>query len=497
MTGQRFTILCLGALLAIPLRAVAADDQPTREEIQQMMQLIREQAQSIKDLKARVQQLEGQRAPAPGAQAETKKAAPAPVAAAPAPPPTGEAPSPAENAEAKYYGKKNPVADRGNLDDRQEAAALPGDYVRDPAFRGYIPIPQTVFMVKFNPKPRLDMMFTTRNPGDSKFRFAPAILALGSTPGSSGEQFDATANGSQLRVDMRAPSLPGNFRLYYQNDFFGSDTSQMKYRLQHFFGQYYGVVGGFTYGVFEDPDSWPDTVDYEGPNALIFARRPLIHYIHELAPDWAVTVGLEEPGLAVDTTGDANASTQQKAPDGGFNVRWTPGDLGHMQFSAIMRALGVRGAKSNGDTAIGWGVNLGGGFNVTNSDLLQFLGVYGQGIGGLGNDAGFANTDAALDRNGNIQALTYVSAMGAYTHNWTPRWRSTGTFGWVHLDNTSMHPGTAYHMTRYGSLNVVYQLYKRLSIGLEGLYGFREVHNGDDTKDVARVNLGMVYSPFD
>jgi hypothetical protein len=146
---------------------------------------------------------------------------------------------------------------------------------------------------------------------------------------------------------------------------------------------------------------------------------------------------------------------------------------------------------------MGWGLNLSGAFNVTPADTLQFLGVVGEGIGGLGNDAGFANTDAALNKNGGVEALGYVSGLGAFSHDWTPRWRTTGTFGYVRVDNTSMQSPTAYHMTRYGSLNLVYKLYKRLSVGLEGLYGFREVHNGDNTKDVARVNLGMVYSPFD
>src|SRR6185503_14979368 len=160
-----------------------------------------------------------------------------------------------------------------------------------------------------------------------------------------GERFNANGNGSQIRVDMRAPSLPGNYRLYYQNDFFGSDSSNFQFRLQHFYGQAYGLVGGFTYGVFEDPDAWPDTVDYEGPNAVIFARRPLLHYLYELAPDWSITFGLEQPSIAVDTTGDADATSQQSAPDGGFNVRWTPGDLGHVQLSTIFRSIGVRGGK--------------------------------------------------------------------------------------------------------------------------------------------------------
>jgi len=87
--------------------------------------------------------------------------------------------------------------------------------------------------------------------------------------------------------------------------------------------------------------------------------------------------------------------------------------------------------------------------------------------------------------------------MGAVTHKRNPRWRPTVTFGYVHVDNTSLQSPTAYRNSRYGSANVVYQIYKRLSIGVEGLYGFREVSNGDDTKDVVRMNVGMVYSPFD
>ena len=494
MTIRRITVAGIAALLVVALDASA--QQPTRSEVNQLKKLLEQQEQSIRELKSRIQQLEGRTAPAA---AKAKPAQPPAVAAAPEPARTGAAPSPAEEAEAKIFGQQSPVKDRHNLDDRQEAAARPGDYVLDPAYRGYIPIPQTVFMVKFNPKPRLDMMFTTKNPGDARYRFATALLPLEGAPEfGGGEQFDATANGSQIRVDMRAPSQPGNFRLYYQNDFFGSDDAQMRYRLQHFFGQYYGVVGGFTYGVFEDPDVWPDTVDYEGPNAVIFARRPLIHYLFELAPDWSITFGLEQPSLAVDTTGDVDATSQQSAPDGGFNIRWTPNDIGHVQFSTIFRSIGVRGGRNfNDDSAIGYGVNLAGSLSITDNDTMQFLGVYGEGIGGLGNDSGFFNTDAAFNGNGTLIPLEYVSGMGAFTHQWTPRWRSTATFGWVLVQNTSMQPADAYHMTRYGSVNVIYQLFKRLSIGVEGLYGFKEVRDHNDSGDVARVNIGMVYAPFD
>lgn len=478
------------ALLACAVRAAA---QPaTQKDIEELKRALEAQEQSIRDLKAKIRELES--GTKEGAHAAAPAAAPASMVTKP-----GEAPSPAEEAEAKAaaaYGRQSPVTYRGSFDDKQHPAARPGDYTLDPQYRGFIPIPGTVFNIKFNPKPHLDLTSDTQNSGDDS-RFVTAKIPLEGTPAhGGGERFNANGNGSQLRLEMRAPSLPGNFRFYYQNDFFGSNTENFQYRLQHIYGQYYGVVAGFTYGVFEDPDAWPDTVDYEGPNAVIFARRSLLHYKMTLTDEWNLTLGLEDPDIFVDTSGDPNASQRFRAPDGGFNVRWEPGSLGHMQFSTIMRSIGIDGDLVDDDDVFGWGVNLAGSLNVTGSDTLQFWGVYGQGVGGMGNDTSFVNSDAALDAGGDLEALEYVSGLLAFTHRWTPQWRSTATYGYVNLGNAAMQPDDAYDSTQYASANLVYQLLKRLSIGGEVLYGSREVKNGDDG-DVFRFQIGLVYSLFD
>ncbi len=478
------TVVLLGSPGSAPAQ------QASQDEINELKRALEAQEESIRALKSRINELEGRKqvpatAPAP---------APAPLVTKP-----GEAPAPAEEAEAKMAaarGRQSPVTYRGTFDDKQEAAARPEDYTLDPKYRGFIPIPTTVFMIKFNPKPRLDLTSDTDNAGND-FRFVTATIPTEGTPAQGGgEHFNVNGNGSQLRLDMRAPSMPGNFRFYYQNDFFGSDSRNFQYRLQHLYGQYYGLVAGFTYGIFEDPDAWPDTVDYEGPNAVIFARRPLVHYTFTLPEDFYLTLGLEDPDIFVDTTGDPNASRQTRAPDAGFNVRWEPGDLGHMQFSTIFRSIGIDGDLVESDDVFGWGVNLAGSINVTDSDMLQFLGVYGQGVGGMGNDTSFVNSDAALDGNGDLVPLEYMSGLLALTHRWTPRWRSTATYGYANLENTAMQAEDAYDFTHYASANLVYKIYKRFSIGFEALYGFREVNNGDDG-DVFRFQVSMLYSLFD
>jgi DcaP outer membrane protein len=488
---RRFTTLvaCVGLLWGTA--AQGADKPPTKKEVDELEQRVEQQNDVIRDLEKRLEQIEG-----------TAPESTPPVAAPPPEERTGM-PESAEEIEARMYPEtqQSPVQNRGTFEDRQEAAARPGNLVLDPQYRGFIPIPRTVFMVKFNPKPRLDLMWTTRNPGGSRYRFAPALFPIDdNTFGNdfdAGSQFDAGANGSQIRVDLRAPALGGNFRLYYQNDFFGEDDSHMQYRLQHLYGQFHGVVGGFTYSLWEDPDSWPDTVDYEGPNSVIFARRPVLHYTRQLTDEWNFTVGIEDPNVQIDTTTDTTASERQNAPDGGFNIRWEPGDFGHLQFSTLVRSLATRSDVTDHESDIGWGVNLGGSIAITDDDTMQFLGVVGEGVGGLGNDSGFENTDAAFDSSGDLEALPYQSGMIAFTHKWTDDLRSTGTFGYVHVDNTSVQLPNSYNETYYGSFNFIYQLYKRLSIGVEGLYGFREVNNGDDSDDVVRIHVGLVYSPFD
>ena len=86
--------------------------------------------------------------------------------------------------------------------------------------------------------------------------------------------------------------------------------------------------------------------------------------------------------------------------------------------------------------------------------------------------------------------------MLGYTHHWAERWRSTVSGGYVNLDNTASQAGDAYHQTVYASANLIFQYHRRLSIGVETLYGHKETNDGSDG-DVARVTAALVYTIFD
>jgi DcaP outer membrane protein len=477
----------LGAILA--LMASSPMQAQTAEEFKQLKSLVDQMKQTIDAQNSRISELE-----------KGKSAKPA------ATPGISAATSPSVKtvekvAAGEQIGHQSPVTYRGALNDQQEAASRPKDFTLDPKYQGFIPIPNTPALIKFNAKPHLDLISDNKNAGNQN-RFVPASFPLkGASDYGGGEQFHMNANATQLRLDVRAPEMDGNFRFYYQNDFFGSgsDTGDMKYRVQHIYGQLYGFKAGFTYGVFEDPDSWPDTVDYEGPNAVIFSRRPVAQYTYAWNDNWNTTFGVEKPDIFADvnTGGNTNSSQLTRMPDLGFNTRYEKAGLGHLQFSTLFRDVGVQDDTGKEHHVFGWGVNLSAGIDLSKNDTLQLLGVYGEGVGGQGNDAGFLNSDAAFDTSGNLEALPYWSVSTGLTHRWNDAFRSTITYGYVNLNNTSGQATTFYHSSHYASANLVWQMRKRLSVGLEALYGLMEARNGVDSGDHWRVQLGMVYSLFD
>jgi hypothetical protein len=106
-------------------------------------------------------------------------------------------------------------------------------------------------------------------------------------------------------------------------------------------GTIYNVTVGQTFSPFEDPDIWPDTVDYEGPNSMIFARFPLVRYKLPLGESWALNGGLSQARTSVSDFNGEPVSAVDHAPDFAFNLRGDS-DLGHAQLGTVFRDLGAK-----------------------------------------------------------------------------------------------------------------------------------------------------------
>jgi hypothetical protein len=464
-------LVIIVALLCAPGLPSLAWAGSQQEEIEKLKKAVESMQKTIDEQNKKIQEIGQKQVEAP----------PAPAQAAPA--------------AAEVTSPSSPVTERGAFNDQQQAAPRPDDLTLDPKYRGFMRLPNTPVLLKFNAKPRVDMTYDSREAGDDN-RFITAKIPVGGDSTKGGRPvFNINAKGSQLRIDVRAPEVAGSPRFYYENDFYGSGGGEFPYRVRHLYGQIYNVIVGQTFSIFEDPDVWPDTVDFEGPSSAIFARRPLLRYQHRVNDEWQLNLGVEQPDTEADTTGQPDGTTgRNSAPDGGVNARWERSGTGHVQLASIFRDIGVRGSSNGNQDVFGWGLNLSGGFDTIGRDTLQTQLTYGDGLFRYCNDD-FQNNDAAFDKDGDLEAIPYFGAMLGYTHHWNESFRSTASYGYVHLDNTSGQAGSAYNETQYASLNLMWQLRQRLSVGLEELYGLRTTKDGSNG-DVFRTTVGLVYSIF-
>ena len=80
-----------------------------------------------------------------------------------------------------------------------------------------------------------------------------------------------------MNLDFLVPTRSGDsYRFFLEMDFFGTNATTPK--LRHAYGQAKNFLVGQTFSNFMDPDAGADTLDYQGPNAMVSIRNPQFRY---------------------------------------------------------------------------------------------------------------------------------------------------------------------------------------------------------------------------
>jgi hypothetical protein len=141
---------------------------------------------------------------------------------------------------------------------------------------------------------------------------------------------------------------------------------------------------------------------------------------------------------------------------------------------------GTTAGGSGTDRTFAYGLNVSGKIGIPNlPDTIKFQGFYGSGIGRYINDLdAVGGQDAIYDNSSQeLKPLKSYGGFGAYQHWWTDRWRSTGVFGYVRVDNRRIQPGTSFKSSYYALANLIYSPFRHYDIGLEYSWGQRENKN--------------------
>src|SRR5881628_232783 len=160
--------------------------------------------------------------------------------------------------------------------------------------------------------------------------------------GRDGRTF-AGVRQTRFGVKGFQPTKYGELKTTFEFELFGVgvDTGQTTFRLRHAYGELGHWGAGQTWSPFMDPDIFPNSLEYWGPNGMVFFRNVQVRWM-PLQGDTSVTVALERPGSTQDAGVLANRIEISNA-FGRFQFPDVTGDIKTSHSWGYLRAAGIYG----------------------------------------------------------------------------------------------------------------------------------------------------------
>ncbi|NWG28778.1 MAG: porin [Ignavibacteriaceae bacterium] len=271
----------------------------------------------------------------------------------------------------------------------------------------------------------------------------------------------------------------------------GSDAGQTTIRLRHAYGEL-GCIGvGQYWSPFMDIDVFPNSVEYWGPNGMVFFRNIQFRYM-PIKGDTRLTFALERPGASADggvyseILQEQNIKSQFPLPDLSAEYRYGQ-SWGYVELAGIVRYIKWVDQSDNdydlSDEALGWGLNLSSNVKITKNDVLRLAFVYGEGIQNYMNDApvdiGIKDNTDANDPEKPIKGvpIPMMSAVAFLDHNWSEKFSTSVGYSFLDMDNTNLQDYNAFNKGQYALINLLYYPVENVMMGAELQWGNRENFN--------------------
>jgi hypothetical protein len=313
--------------------------------------------------------------------------------------------------------------------------------------------------------------------------------------GADGQGF-AGVRQSRLGVKAFMPTSLGELKTIFEFELFGTgvDAGQTTFRLRHAWGEIGALGAGQTWSPFMDPDVFPNSVEYWGPNGMVFFRNVQLRYTPWRDGDSRVAIAVERPGASADQGIYAGrielegVKARFPVPDisGHFRLasKW-----GHFQVAGIYRYmkwtdLNATAERDLSGKAMGWGVNVSSNIKVQ-KHVARLQVVYGKGIENYMNDApvdigietDLTNTFTPV-KGKPLPVLGIVAFMDL---NWNERFTSTAGYSYVGITNSGAQADSAFKRGYYALANVLFHPTSRVFLGPE-VQWVRRVNYNDGWK---------------
>lgn len=291
------------------------------------------------------------------------------------------------------------------------------------------------------------------------------IFGLASlTPGFIEDStFTGHAFQSRLGFDTTTQTSVGELHTKVEGDFFGNGGGS--FRLRHAYGELNGLLAGQTWTTFMPIESYPGTLDFQGPAGIPFTRQNQVRYTFDLAGGLSASVAIEN-----DPAGNSTRPAIAAAASYSFGESY-------VKLAAVSREL--EGATTD---VSAWGVNLSGNTPLWNGGALQASLTTGEGIGSY---MVFGGADLIGD-----SAIDTDGVTVGFTQDITEK----VSFGLVYgLREIDLGAATDTESLETIHVTLNYKPVERVNIGVEYIMGERTLFNGL-TADADRVQASVQFN---
>ncbi len=313
---------------------------------------------------------------------------------------------------------------------------------------------------------------------------------------------------SRLGVRTYTPTGLGELKTIFEFELFGTgvDAGQTTFRLRHAWGELGQLGAGQTWSPYMDPDVFPNSIEYWGPNGMVFFRNVQLRWTPWQRGDSNAMIAIERPGASADQGVYAGRIELQ-----GVTARFPLPDLsghvrvakpwGHVQLAGIVRRMqwdDFSGSQYNlSGKATGWGVNASSNLKFQ-KHVARLQVAYGHGVENYWNDA---PVDVGIQNNfGNPvtpvvgKALPILGIVGFLDLTWNEKFTSTVGYSYVDIKNSDAQAASAFKRGQYALANVLYYPTANLFLGPEVQWGKRENFSDGFTSDDVRIQFSVKYS---
>jgi hypothetical protein len=323
--------------------------------------------------------------------------------------------------------------------------------------------------------------------------------------GEDGDWF-ASVRQSRLGVKSNTDTSLGNLYTVFEFELFGTgvDAGQTTFRLRHAYGELGRFGAGQTWSPFMDIDVFPNSVEYWGPNGMVFFRNVQLRYM-PIKGDTRLTFALERPGASADQ-GDFSdrialngVTTNFPYPDISGEYRQAT-SFGYVEVAGIVRYMEWHDQVDDGDDisgdAIGWGVNLSSNIKVGRS-TVRLAAVYGEGIQNYMNDApADVGPKITGDPTHSLEGepLPMLGLVAFVDTNWSDKMSTTIGYSRLDIDTTDGQSADAFETGQYALANVMFYPVKNVMFGPEIQWGKRENARDGFSSDDLRIQFSVKYN---